>query len=135
VQAVRNRLVARFPNIQDLGDCGGDQIWIGDRAKADKPDAVRELVNGSGRNLESKTGLADPAGTGQGEESRLRAIEQGGQRADLAFTPDERRRRGREISRIRGGDQLGQRRPPSRESNLARYLILWGILVARQPGS
>ena len=134
-QAIRKLLVARFPNIQDLGDCGGDQLRIGDRAKADKPDAIREPVNGSGHNLESKTGLADPAGTGQGEESRLRAIEHGGQRADLSFTPDERRRRGREISRIRGGEQLRQRRPPSREPNLARHLILWGILVARQPGS
>ena len=78
--------------------CGGgqDEILVLQRREADEHDAVGEIVEKPGGDLDRDSGLARPAGSGQRDEPDLRPLEHVGHLADLALPTYEGRGLGRQ---------------------------------------
>ena len=56
---------------QHLGDGGQDEVGVDNRSQRDKVDAVDKVVKQVGGRLQRKARLADPAGTGEGEQAHI----------------------------------------------------------------
>ena len=77
-EGVLARLLA---HADDPGDGGHDERRIDQRGQVDEPDAVREALGDLLRSGNRQAGLADAAGTSQGEETDLLADSRTARRA------------------------------------------------------
>ena len=90
-----------------LGDGRRDEGGIGDRRQRHDRGAVGERILQAGGHLQGETGLADAAGTGQGEEANLALVQGLADRRQLPLTTEERSQR----------EQHAPHRPAFRERN------------------
>jgi hypothetical protein len=75
---------------QGLGDRRHDELRVANGSKGNEADAVSEGIGEVGRDVEGEAGLADAAGTGQGDEGDIFSEQQPAQRRAFPLSPDER---------------------------------------------
>ena len=97
-----NGFPAGLAHAEHVGDRLRHQARVADRVKRDVADPAGEVAGHGGRGRHGEPGLADPTGTGQGQQAILPA-ESRGERRDLALAPDEGRERDRERTPNREG--------------------------------
>ncbi len=100
---VGQRPVACLPHAERLADCREYAVGIVRRGERHEGHAVREVVFGGTGHPQGDTGLADTAGTGQGQEGCVRVREQRDHLGDLAAASNQRRSRHRDAMRVSGG--------------------------------
>jgi hypothetical protein len=66
-QAIGDRVITGLPHIESFGLRRSDEFGVSDRTESHEPDPIREALGDSGGHLEGESGLADAAGSGQGE--------------------------------------------------------------------
>ena len=85
-------LAARPLNVKDPCDGRQDELGIRKRREPDEENAVGEVVQQVGRNLQGQPRLARSSGAGQGEHSDVGLLQHSGHLTHLALAADERRR-------------------------------------------
>ncbi len=91
--------IAAFLDTEGAGDGGYDLGRVQDRRELDRDDAVLEVGAGFGSGGDGGAGLADTAGTGQGDQADVIPAKLRRDLPDLAFASDEGRERQREEGR------------------------------------
>ena len=82
-----DRLLTALAHTEGMRQRGGDQIWLGQRRQLDPGHPVGELVRHLRGNGQCKPRLADPTGTGQGQQAQLRLPQQGAGAGDFPSRP------------------------------------------------
>jgi len=95
-------LPSGLAHTKHMGDRLRHQARVTDRAKGHVADPAGGIAGDGGCRRQGEPGLADPAGTGEGQQA-IPPAEGRNQRRDLALTPDEGGKRGREQAPHREG--------------------------------
>jgi hypothetical protein len=91
-----DRPPAGLPDVERSGDGRTDQGRIADRGEGHEPDAVGEGIGHFLGDAERESGLADAAGTGEGQQANVGATHQVGDRGDFPLPTDEAGERDRQ---------------------------------------
>jgi hypothetical protein len=126
LQALCERLVARLVDAKGGQDGGRHEDRVVDRREWDERDAIDEGITRGEGGAQGKTGLADPAGAGQGEEGHVVAVQQLTDGSQLPLPPDQGRAREREVRPLAVTRRRAANRTP-------RLLHERGTLAAVQP--
>src|SRR5207249_3479149 len=108
LQRLQQRLAAGLSHAEGLRNRGGDQSGIADGSEIDEEDAVAELIQEIGGDLEGKAGLAGAARAGEGHQAGVVAEEELLHGGELLLSADQRRALGQEV--VGPGIEAAQRR-------------------------
>ncbi len=79
-----------------LGNGGNYQVRVANGSERDKRNAVSEIVEQAGGDLEGQAGFADATDAGEGEEAHLGAAQEGASVCHFLFAPNQRGQRDRQ---------------------------------------
>jgi hypothetical protein len=112
-QEVEEQSVAGLAHLECLSDRRQDQPWLVDRGQLYEGSTVRKAFCQRRGDVQRQSRLADPARSGQRDQTDPRRGQQVAHRRRLALAADQRRQRGGWLAGQRGSERDGQGRLPA----------------------